>query len=63
MSDIVPAVRALLACPRCRGDLVDVAAAEGGPSGLVCRVCRLRYPVEDGIPVLLADRATPESHE
>ena len=46
-----PVVRDLLVCPRCRGDLVDVDGA------LQCDACRLRYPVVDGIPWLVEDRA------
>ncbi|MFH0809955.1 MAG: Trm112 family protein [Pseudomonadota bacterium] len=44
----------LLACPRCKG---EVAPAEDGRGGLLCESCRLRYPVEDGIPVMLAEEA------
>lgn len=42
-----------LACPGCGGLLEPVAA------GLECRTCRLLYPVERGVPVLLAARARP----
>ncbi|CAG0962421.1 Trm112 family protein [Geobacter sp.] len=43
----------ILACPRCRG---EVCSADDG-SGLICPACRLKYPVRDGIPVMLADEA------
>jgi uncharacterized protein YbaR (Trm112 family) len=43
----------LLVCPKCKGDLVPEEAA------LRCDVCRLRYPVDDGIPVMLIDSAEP----
>ena len=46
----------LLACPRCRG-----ALAQAGDAFLVCAACALKYPVQDGIPVLLVDRAQPLS--
>lgn len=46
-------VRALLVCPRCHGELVDE------PQALRCDVCRLRYRVEGGIPVLLVSEAEP----
>ena len=46
-------LRALLVCPRCRGDLVDE------PDALRCDACRLRYPIHNGIPVLLVDAAQP----
>ena len=40
-----------LACPACRGDL---RAAE---ARLECGGCGRAYPVVDGIPVLIAERA------
>ena len=43
----------ILACPRCRG---EVSITDDG-AGLLCAACRLRYPIRDGIPVLLADEA------
>lgn len=48
-------IREVLACPVCRGPLVD---AEQGRS-LDCEACDVRYPVRDGIPVLLRDQGTP----
>jgi uncharacterized protein len=44
---------AILVCPACRGDLVYDAAA----GTLTCQACRLRYRVEDDIPVMLVDQA------
>jgi uncharacterized protein YbaR (Trm112 family) len=44
---------AILVCPACKGGLETVE--EG--AGLICRACRLRYPVRDGIPVMLVDEA------
>lgn len=55
MTDIPAEIRGLLACPRCGGALRD-AGGLGSPS-LVCDACALAYPVEEGIPVLLAERA------
>lgn len=43
----------ILACPRCRGPL----AAE--PASLRCDQCRVRYRVDNGIPVLLSREAAP----
>lgn len=57
MTVIPEAVRVLLACPRCGGALRDATAA--GLPTLVCEACALVYPVEEGIPVLLAERAKP----
>ena len=44
----------ILVCPKCKGDL-DYRQDE--PS-LVCPACRLRYPVRDGIPIMLIAEAT-----
>lgn len=44
---------AILACPACKR---GVTLTDDG-SGLVCEVCRLRYPIRDGIPVMLVDEA------
>lgn len=43
----------ILVCPVCKGPLdYRKAAAE-----LVCKPCRLAYPVKDGIPVMLEEEA------
>lgn len=55
MTGIPPEIRVLLACPRCRGAL-DEAGTSAAPL-LRCAVCCVAYPVEQGIPVLLAERA------
>lgn len=47
----------ILACPKCRGAL-EYREKEGE---LVCRNCRLRYEVRDGIPIMLIDEAKPLS--
>lgn len=44
---------AILVCPVDRGGLTDDGEF------LTCRECGRRYPVEDGIPVMLADQALP----
>jgi uncharacterized protein YbaR (Trm112 family) len=43
----------ILVCPVDKGDLTE---DEPG-SRLVCQVCGRRYPVRDGIPIMLVDRA------
>jgi len=48
-----PNVLQQLACPACLGGL-SVQAAH-----LVCSGCGRAYPVIDGIPVLIAERAEP----
>lgn len=57
MNSLPSAVRELLACPRCRGALVEVT--DRGGDWLICGACRSRYEVRQGIPVLLAERAEP----
>ena len=43
----------LLVCPLCKGKLqYDLLKKE-----LICRFDKLAYPIEDGIPVMLADKA------
>jgi hypothetical protein len=48
-----PTVLDQLACPACLGGLRLEA------SQLVCGDCGRVYPIVDGIPVLIADRAEP----
>ncbi len=43
----------ILVCPLCKGPLVYRKPQQE----LVCRPCRLAYPVKDGIPVMLEDEA------
>lgn len=57
-----PELLDVLACPSCHSPLAegDGEASEiGGVSEgeLACTGCDLVYPVEDGVPVLLVDRA------
>ena len=47
----------ILVCPACKGELEHRAAA----GELVCHACRLRYRIEDDIPVMLIDEAEPLS--
>jgi len=42
---------AVLACPACKSDVVENDAK------IVCTSCGRRYPVKDGIPVMLVDEA------
>ena len=43
----------ILACPACKADVVlDEPAAR-----IVCTACGRRYPIRDGIPVMLIDEA------
>ena len=45
----------ILVCPKCKGELDH----RTDPEELVCHACRLRYEVDDGIPVMLIDAALP----
>ncbi len=44
----------ILACPKCKG---PVEAAED-QSGLICRNCKLVYPIKEDIPIMLIDEAS-----
>ena len=44
----------IMQCPACAGDLIE----EAEPPSLVCQGCGLRYPIENGIPVMLIEAAT-----
>lgn len=58
----------ILACPRCRGDLVILPEgleprADGGIEGcegLYCPACAVVYPVREDIPVMLIEEALPK---
>lgn len=43
----------ILVCPVCKGSLVYRSA----DNELICRACRLAYPIRDDIPVMLEDEA------
>jgi uncharacterized protein YbaR (Trm112 family) len=45
----------ILACPKCKGDLI----LEDDESALVCNTCKLKYRIEDDIPIMLIDEAVP----
>lgn len=53
MTLIDPQLAAILVCPADHGDLEEDVEA----SRLVCVECGRRYPVRDGIPVMLLDEA------
>ncbi|MDY6967962.1 MAG: Trm112 family protein [Spirochaetota bacterium] len=46
----------ILACPACKGDVVYDTRNEK----LICDQCKRKYPVKDGIPVMLIDEAETE---
>jgi uncharacterized protein YbaR (Trm112 family) len=41
----------ILACPACKGDV------EQENNKIVCKKCHKKYPIIDGIPVMLIDEA------
>ena len=41
----------ILACPACHGDV------ELKENKIVCRQCARKYPIKDGIPIMLVDEA------
>ncbi|MEN6585603.1 MAG: Trm112 family protein [Sulfuricella sp.] len=43
----------ILVCPLCKGPLVYKKSAQE----LICKPCRLAYPVRDDIPVMLEEEA------
>lgn len=43
----------ILACPACKGDIVYDQENEK----LICQKCSRRYPIREGIPVMLVDEA------
>jgi uncharacterized protein YbaR (Trm112 family) len=52
---VAPELLEILVCPKCKGEL-EYRAEE---QVLICRACRLAYPIEDDIPVMLIDEARP----
>jgi uncharacterized protein YbaR (Trm112 family) len=50
---LAPDFLRLLCCPACKGPLTE------GQERLDCSACKLFYPVEKGIPLLIADAAKP----
>ncbi|OGP92719.1 MAG: hypothetical protein A2157_08690 [Deltaproteobacteria bacterium RBG_16_47_11] len=43
----------ILACPKCKGDIFLNRAGDG----LICKACRLVYPIREDIPVMLIEEA------
>ena len=39
----------ILACPMCKGDV----AYNKDKTALVCKACKIDYPIKEGIPVML----------
>jgi len=45
----------ILACPKCKGELVLTETQDG----LICNACKLVYEIRDDIPIMLIDEARP----
>jgi uncharacterized protein YbaR (Trm112 family) len=45
----------ILCCPKCKGDIGLTSSGDG----LVCKSCKLIYPIKDDIPIMLIDEAIP----
>lgn len=43
----------VLACPGCKGPLEH----DAGRNTLDCKQCRLLFPVDDGVPIMLVEEA------
>lgn len=52
---LAPELLDILVCPKCKGDL----EYREPDQHLICHACRLVYRIEDDIPVMLIDEATP----
>ncbi|MFQ5889882.1 MAG: Trm112 family protein [Gemmatimonadota bacterium] len=50
-----PVLLEILVCPQCKGELEYREEEEA----LLCHACRLRYRIEDDVPIMLIDEATP----
>lgn len=54
-----PKLLDLLVCPICKGALIYKKSS----NELICKFDRLSYPINDGIPVMLAEEARQMSSE
>jgi uncharacterized protein YbaR (Trm112 family) len=45
----------IIVCPKCKGDLVY----EEEKNILLCKTCKVYYPVKDDIPILLIEASQP----
>ena len=52
---LAPELKEILACPKCKGDLVF----HEEKNEIHCQRCRLVYEIRDDIPVMLVEVARP----
>ncbi len=53
LSPINPELLKILVCPQCKGEVVYSSADQH----LTCFSCKLVYPVQEGIPVMIVEEA------
>ncbi len=61
-TSLPPDLQDLLACPQCRGAL-RATILGGAQPALACDHCALAYAIEEGIPVLLVERAVHQDDQ
>ncbi|HOK22476.1 MAG TPA: Trm112 family protein [Candidatus Hydrothermia bacterium] len=44
-----------ICCPKCKGDLEFDPVTDS----LICKGCKARYPIKEGIPILVVEEAEP----
>ena len=59
-SALPPELLEIIRCPACLGEFLP-PQSQTQPDALVCSSCGLRYPVRNGVPILLVDEAEPTS--
>jgi len=52
----------ILVCPKCKGELALSAKGDVHDT-LDCVACKLAYPIDEGIPVMLVEEATELTDE
>ncbi|MGI8548746.1 MAG: Trm112 family protein [Gemmatimonadaceae bacterium] len=52
---LAPQLLEILVCPKCKGPLEHREREDS----LICQRDKLRYPIRDGIPIMLIDEAAP----
>jgi len=45
----------ILACPACKGDVTE------RDERIICTQCGRKYPIKDGVPVMLVDESEKDS--
>jgi uncharacterized protein len=58
---ISPDLLEILACPKCKQALEYKPSEDGKGGALICHQCKLSYSIQDDIPNLIIEEATPLS--